>query len=196
MDIGILILQLIGTVSFAVSGAMTAMRKGMDLLGVAVLGLTTAVGGGILRDVLLGRTPPAIFSDPLTAALAVGTSVLVFIPAVRRLLSRHGIERVRLLCALQKADLGGKGTGKKADRADAIGALLRLAEELNAREGALTLKQLAVKGNDLMALGYTPGPAIGRCLEHLLALVQDEQIPNEREILLQTAAQQLRTIRR
>ena len=88
MDIGILILQLIGTVSFAVSGAMTAMRKGMDLLGVVVLGLTTAVGGGILRDVLLGRTPPAIFSDPLTAALAVGTSVLVFIPAVRRLLGR------------------------------------------------------------------------------------------------------------
>lgn len=84
MDIGILILQLIGTVSFAVSGAMTAMRKGMDLLGVVVLGLVTAVGGGILRDVLLGRTPPAIFSDPLTAALAVGASVLVFIPAVRR----------------------------------------------------------------------------------------------------------------
>ena len=88
MDIGVFLLQLIGTVSFAVSGAMTAMRKGMDLLGVAVLGLVTAVGGGILRDVLLGRTPPAIFSDPLTAALAVGASVLVFIPAVRRLLSR------------------------------------------------------------------------------------------------------------
>ena len=88
MDVGILILQLMGTVSFAVSGAMTAMRKGMDLLGVAVLGLVTAVGGGILRDVLLGRTPPAIFSDPLTAALAVGASVLVFIPAVRRLVSR------------------------------------------------------------------------------------------------------------
>jgi len=88
MDIGILILQLMGTVSFAVSGAMTAMRKGMDVLGVAVLGLTTAVGGGILRDLLLGRTPPATFSDPLTAALAVATSVVVFIPAVRRLLLR------------------------------------------------------------------------------------------------------------
>ena len=48
MDIGILILQLIGTVSFAVSGAMTAMRKGMDVLGVTVLGLTTAVGGGVI----------------------------------------------------------------------------------------------------------------------------------------------------
>ena len=88
MDIGILILQLMGTVSFAVSGAMTAMRKGMDVLGVTVLGLTTAVGGGILRDLLLGRTPPAIFSDPLTAALAVAASVVVFIPAVRRRLLR------------------------------------------------------------------------------------------------------------
>ena len=86
MDIGILILQLIGTVSFAVSGAMTAMRKGMDVLGVTVLGLTTAVGGGILRDVLLGRTPPAIFSDPLSVAVAAAAAVLVFIPAIRHLL--------------------------------------------------------------------------------------------------------------
>ena len=86
MDIGILILQLIGTVSFAVSGAMTAMRKGMDVLGVIVLGLTTAVGGGILRDVLLGRTPPAIFSDPLTVAIAAAAAVLVFIPTIRHLL--------------------------------------------------------------------------------------------------------------
>ena len=84
MDIGILVLQLVGTVSFAVSGAMTAMRKGMDVLGVTVLGLTTAVGGGIMRDLLLGRTPPAIFSDPLTVALAAATAILVFIPAVRR----------------------------------------------------------------------------------------------------------------
>ena len=88
MDIGVFILQLIGTVAFAVSGAMTAMRKGMDVLGVVVLGLITAVGGGVLRDVMLGRTPPAIFSDPLTATLAVATSVLVFIPAVRHLLLR------------------------------------------------------------------------------------------------------------
>lgn len=84
MNIWVTVLQLIGTASFAVSGAMTAMRKGMDVLGVTVLGLTTAVGGGILRDVLLGRTPPAIFSDPLTVAVAAASAVLVFIPAVRR----------------------------------------------------------------------------------------------------------------
>ena len=88
MDVGILILQLMGTVSFAVSGAMTAMRKGMDVLGVTVLGLTTAVGGGILRDLLLGRTPPTIFSDPLTVALAAASAILVFIPAVRRQLGK------------------------------------------------------------------------------------------------------------
>ena len=84
MNIWLTVLQVTGTVSFAVSGAMTAMRKGMDVLGVVVLGLTTAVGGGILRDLLLGRTPPAIFSDPLTVAVAAASAVLVFIPAVRR----------------------------------------------------------------------------------------------------------------
>lgn len=84
MNIWVAVLQIMGTISFAVSGAMTAMRKGMDVLGVVVLGLITAVGGGALRDVMLGRTPPAIFSDPLAAGLAVGASLLVFIPAVRR----------------------------------------------------------------------------------------------------------------
>ena len=84
MNIWVAVLQIMGTISFAVSGAMTAMRKGMDVLGVVVLGLITAVGGGALRDVMLGRTPPAIFSDPLTVAVAAAAAVLVFIPAVRR----------------------------------------------------------------------------------------------------------------
>ena len=51
--------ELIGAVAFAVSGAALAVKKGMDLFGVAVMGMTTAVGGGILRDMLLGLTPPA-----------------------------------------------------------------------------------------------------------------------------------------
>ena len=49
MDLFITIFQMIGTVAFAVSGALTAMHKKMDLLGVIVLGVTTAVGGGIIR---------------------------------------------------------------------------------------------------------------------------------------------------
>lgn len=51
--------ELIGAVAFAVSGAALAVKKGMDLFGVAMMGMTTAVGGGILRDVMLGQTPPA-----------------------------------------------------------------------------------------------------------------------------------------
>ena len=59
MELFILILEIVGTVSFALSGAMTGLKKNMDIFGVCVLGVTTAVGGGILRDLLLGLTPPA-----------------------------------------------------------------------------------------------------------------------------------------
>ncbi len=71
--------ELIGAVAFAVSGAALAVKKGMDLFGVAMMGMTTAVGGGILRDVMLGQTPPAALRDPLQALVAVGTSLLVFL---------------------------------------------------------------------------------------------------------------------
>lgn len=69
MDTFILMLELIGTVAFAVSGAMTGLKKGMDLFGVVILGLTTAVGGGVLRDIILGATPPRTFQDPLYHSL-------------------------------------------------------------------------------------------------------------------------------
>ena len=55
------ILELFGTVAFAISGAITGIRKNMDILGVCVLGVVTAIGGGITRDVLLGALPPAVF---------------------------------------------------------------------------------------------------------------------------------------
>ena len=78
----ILCMELIGTVAFAVSGAMTALRRQMDLLGVLILGLITAVGGGILRDLLLGITPPKIFDDPLTVCVALAASAVAFLPPV------------------------------------------------------------------------------------------------------------------
>lgn len=48
------VLEVIGTIAFAISGALVAVEKKMDLFGVAMLGMTTAVGGGIFRDLLLG----------------------------------------------------------------------------------------------------------------------------------------------
>jgi uncharacterized membrane protein YeiH len=56
-------LDLLGTAAFAASGALAAIRREMDLFGVLMLGLVTACGGGTLRDLLLGDTPPFIFKD-------------------------------------------------------------------------------------------------------------------------------------
>lgn len=77
-DILILIMELVGTVAFAASGAMTAIQKHMDLFGVNVLGVTTAVGGGLIRDLILGLNPPAMFRDPKYALTAVATSTILF----------------------------------------------------------------------------------------------------------------------
>lgn len=74
----ILIAEMIGTVAFASSGAMLGIRKNLDLFGVIVLGFCVAVGGGILRDIILGLTPPGAFRDPRYALVAFGTSVLLF----------------------------------------------------------------------------------------------------------------------
>ena len=57
----LIVLQIIGTIAFAVSGAVVGIEKKMDIFGVAILGLTTAVGGGILRDLVLNITPPSAF---------------------------------------------------------------------------------------------------------------------------------------
>lgn len=75
--------ELIGTVAFSVSGALVAIEKKMDLLGVIILGLMTAVGGGILRDISLGQHPPQALANPVWFLVAVGVSVLIFLPVVR-----------------------------------------------------------------------------------------------------------------
>lgn len=84
MDTFFFILELIGTVAFAVSGAAMGTRKEMDIFGVCILGSATAVGGGILRDLMLDLTPPMAFRDPVWLIVGLVTSVLVFLPMLRR----------------------------------------------------------------------------------------------------------------
>ena len=88
METFILLLELAGTMAFAASGAMTGLKKNMDIFGVCILGLTTAVGGGVIRDVILGNTPPATFQDPIYAMVALTTSLVLFLPCIRHLLMR------------------------------------------------------------------------------------------------------------
>lgn len=72
-----LIVELIGAAAFAISGAALGIQKRMDLLGVAIMGMTTAVGGGMLRDVMLGSVPSALL-DPTQALLALVVSLALF----------------------------------------------------------------------------------------------------------------------
>ena len=81
MDEFIFILELIGTVAFASSGAMIAIEKKRAIVGVKVLGATTAVGGGIMRDIILGLTPPGAFSHPVYVLVAALTSTILFVIA-------------------------------------------------------------------------------------------------------------------
>lgn len=73
-----LIMELIGTIAFASSGTMLAIQKEMDLFGVCVLGVTTSVGGGMIRDLLLGIIPPGMFRKPVYTIVAVITSIVLF----------------------------------------------------------------------------------------------------------------------
>ena len=69
----------------------------------------------------------------------------------------------------------------------------RLLNEITAEHGCLRVKDLAVSGNDLLALGLKPGPAVGETLSRLLDLVLDEAIPNEKEALLAAAQKEIQT---
>ena len=79
----IYILDLIGTAAFAASGAWVGVRKQMDLFGVLVLGAVTAVGGGTLRDLLLGDIPPFSLKDETYIYIAIVVSLIVFANRVK-----------------------------------------------------------------------------------------------------------------
>ena len=79
MEETIKIMELIGTVAFALSGSLVAISSELDIFGVSFLACITAFGGGILRDILLGINPPKIFNDLSVFLLALSVAILVFI---------------------------------------------------------------------------------------------------------------------
>ena len=80
----LLALDLTGTFAFAVNGALTAIRVArLDIVGVLTLGIITAIGGGIIRDVLIDRLPPATFSDWRYLAVAAGGGLVAFVAGHR-----------------------------------------------------------------------------------------------------------------
>src|SRR5256886_7512972 len=74
-----LALNLMGTFAFGLSGGILAVRKQMDLFGVLVLAVATGLGGGIMRDIILGHTPPATLNDWRYLAVAGLAGIFVFL---------------------------------------------------------------------------------------------------------------------
>jgi tRNA nucleotidyltransferase (CCA-adding enzyme) len=104
---------------------------------------------------------------------------------LRRRLSQFGQEAVWQLLALQRADFGGKGVFGEITNFDEVEAMLHT---LIAEDACLRVKDLAVTGKDLMAIGFPAGPQLGQCLNSLLDQVLDETLPNEKYTLMECAA--------
>lgn len=106
MDSVFFVFEIIGVIAFAISGATVAIKSKMDILGVAVLGLTTSVGGGIIRDLLLGITPPSMLLTPLPALIAISVSLVTFLPFIQKCISKkHKLTH----CVIMFADAVGLG---------------------------------------------------------------------------------------
>ena len=81
MDAVFFCLEILGIIAFSISGALVAIKSKFDLFGVVVVGVVTAVGGGITRDIIVGNLPPIIFSNAYLIGIAGLSAVLTFILA-------------------------------------------------------------------------------------------------------------------
>ena len=76
--------ELVGIAAFAVCGAMPAIDKGADVFGVLFLAVVTALGGGVIRDMMLGYLPPRMFTSYAYICVALVTAFIVFLDAYKR----------------------------------------------------------------------------------------------------------------
>ena len=144
------------------------------------------IADGVFRRL---KAPTALREQ---AVLLIGQHMALLTPdkkLLRRRISRLGWDTLDKLLLLQEADMGGKGTGE-AEELDVFPKIRAVLAEIRAENACLTVKDLAVNGNDLLALGYQ-GKAIGETLNALLEGVLDEALPNERQALLDRAKQRV-----
>lgn len=138
------------------------------------------------------KAPTALREQVVTIIDQHMTRLLPDKKFLRRCLRVLGPEQLDRLLALQRADMGSKGVRgeEEGELFDRVQALL---EELRQEGSCITLRDLAVDGNDLTALGLG-GRQIGRMLEQLLEMVTDDRLENEKQALLRYAAQELKTV--
>lgn len=72
-------IDILGTIAFAISGVLVAMNKKMDLFGILIIAFVTAIGGGTIRDILIGRTPVSWMLDMNFTYVIIGATVLAIV---------------------------------------------------------------------------------------------------------------------
>ena len=96
LDTILLMIEIVGVISFAVAGAIVAIDKETDVFGVVFLALMTCFGGGIIRDITIGRNPPAFFRE-LTYQVAIGACVALLVFVLARVFKKQYVRREQLV---------------------------------------------------------------------------------------------------
>jgi len=143
---------------------------------------SAAIADAVLRRL---KAPTDLREQAVTLVTLHMTRIEPEKKVIRRWLGRLGSGTMEDLLNFQKADMVSKGVSKDSEMARHL-HLRNLVAQVQAEDACLSVKALAVNGNDLMALGYE-GKAIGDCLARLLDAVLDERLPNDREALLAEA---------
>ena len=78
-ELFIYVLDLFGTMAFAVTGAFKAIEKKFDIVGIIILATITGLAGGTIRDIIIGKVPPNSIADPVYIAITVATGIVIFL---------------------------------------------------------------------------------------------------------------------
>ncbi len=131
----ILVMEIIGTIAFAVSGALVAIEKSFDYYGIVILATITAVGGGIVRDVIINRNIPVAMEDPIYVIISIATAFAVI------LLYKRVVMQTRILLVSDAIGLAAF---------TAIGVETALAESVYTPFVAITLAVLTGTGGGII----------------------------------------------
>lgn len=107
--------------------------------------------------------------------------------SIRRWLNRLGLEQFERLLLMKTCDATGQNPAFWPEREAYVDSLRAGLQQVLAQDACFSMKDLAVKGSDLIAVGYQTGGALGKCLHRLLDEVLDERLPNEKHALLAKA---------
>ncbi|MCF0222017.1 MAG: trimeric intracellular cation channel family protein [Fibrobacter sp.] len=177
----LLILDILGTFAFAISGAEKAVRYRLDWLGLIVLATVTGVGGGILRDVMLGATPPAALTNPIYFPICIAGAFFY-------LLLRKRMRKIRVLILVADALGLGFFTAVGAAKASAMAAgpySIILFAAITAAGGGLIRDLLVSEIPQVLKSDfYATAALIGGVLFYLLDFVNMGSTP---QILITTA---------